>query len=325
MGDWEETDATDASGSVWPAVLVATLVLAVLGGIAMVVMRVTKRGEDQAGQQIEGGQQRRQAPRQQDRQERTGRGTATNRMQERLRRRRDAAVAAAETPEDRHDQEGLGGGSSGEEDEAEAGNRVDNRAPQGAPNTHRVTKQQAYDDRRRAKDDAREAEEEALAAEIARLDKARVAEQDAEAAKWMGQIKLEGQGTGEEAASHAQAQVEDLLAFMKQHKTVALNDLAAQFNMRTQDVITKIGGLEADGRLTGVMDDRGKFIYISPSEMEAVAAFVHQRGRVAIAELAARSDELIDLERKLEAGDVDAAAAQELFGEESSPSVVAVS
>lgn len=40
--------------------------------------------------------------------------------------------------------------------------------------------------------------------QIARLDKARLAKQDAEAAKWMGQIRLEGQGTGEEEASHAE-------------------------------------------------------------------------------------------------------------------------
>lgn len=44
--------------------------------------------------------------------------------------------------------------------------------------------------------------------QIARLDKARVAEQDAEATKWMGQIKLEGQGTGEEEASHTEVRLD---------------------------------------------------------------------------------------------------------------------
>lgn len=46
--------------------------------------------------------------------------------------------------------------------------------------------------------------------------------------------------------------------------------------------------LEAEGRLTGVMDDRGKYIYISRAEMAAVADFITRRGRVAIAELAAQ-------------------------------------
>ena len=41
-----------------------------------------------------------------------------------------------------------------------------------------------------------------------------------------------------------------------------------------------------------------QFIYISVEEMEAVAAFIKRRGRIAIGELAAKSDELIDLEHK---------------------------
>ena len=41
-----------------------------------------------------------------------------------------------------------------------------------------------------------------------------------------------------------------------------------------------------------------QFIYISREEMEAVASFMRQRGRVAIAELAAKSSQFIDLEEK---------------------------
>ena len=48
-------------------------------------------------------------------------------------------------------------------------------------------------------------------------------------------------------------------------------------------------------QLPGVVDDRGKFIYISPDELEAVAKFIKQRGRVSIAELAESSNKLINL------------------------------
>jgi len=44
--------------------------------------------------------------------------------------------------------------------------------------------------------------------------------------------------------------------------------------------------LEA-GYITGVLDDRGKFIYISEEEMEAVAKYINKKGRVTISELAA--------------------------------------
>ena len=40
---------------------------------------------------------------------------------------------------------------------------------------------------------------------------------------------------------------------------------------------------------------RGKFIYISPEELEAVAKFIKQQGRVSISDLALNSNKLISL------------------------------
>lgn len=45
----------------------------------------------------------------------------------------------------------------------------------------------------------------------------------------------------------------------------------------------------------GVIDDRGKFISITPEELNAVAQFIRQRGRVSITELAQASSSLINL------------------------------
>ena len=63
-----------------------------------------------------------------------------------------------------------------------------------------------------------------------------------------------------------------------------------------QDAISRIQSLQQSGRLTGVIDDRGKFIYISREELEAVAKFIKQRGRVSIAELVTSSNALINLQ-----------------------------
>ena len=49
---------------------------------------------------------------------------------------------------------------------------------------------------------------------------------------------------------------------------------------------------------SGVIDDRGKFIFISQEELEAVGKFITQRGRVSISELAENSNRLISLETK---------------------------
>lgn len=78
-------------------------------------------------------------------------------------------------------------------------------------------------------------------------------------------------------------------------KVVLLEDLAAHFKIKTQAAIERITDLQASGDLTGVIDDRGKFIYISQKELEDVAKFIKQRGRVSIAELAESSNDLINL------------------------------
>jgi hypothetical protein len=53
--------------------------------------------------------------------------------------------------------------------------------------------------------------------------------------------------------------------------------------------------MEAAGRLTGVLDDRGKFLSIEPAELDAVARWINRRGRVTIADLVTESNKLIDL------------------------------
>ncbi|GIL86392.1 hypothetical protein Vretifemale_14722 [Volvox reticuliferus] len=138
----------------------------------------------------------------------------------------------------------------------------------------------------------------------------RARREEAEAAKWMGQIVLEEQGEeGDESGASAESLLAQFVAYIRSRKTVPLEALALEFGMRTSDVIDRIRALEAAGRLTGVMDERGKYIYISLDEMNAVASYIRSRGRVAIGELAARSSSLIDLESKAEATAPGAAGA----------------
>lgn len=51
------------------------------------------------------------------------------------------------------------------------------------------------------------------------------------------------------------------------------------------------------------MDDRGKYIYISKEEMQAVADFIKRQGRVSISHLASKSNQFIDLEPKSQLGE----------------------
>ncbi|KAK0173148.1 hypothetical protein PV328_006389 [Microctonus aethiopoides] len=87
----------------------------------------------------------------------------------------------------------------------------------------------------------------------------------------------------------------EFLTYIKTNKVVMLNDLVGHFKLKHESVVERIHDLQANGSLTGVIDDRGKFIYISQEELEAVAKFVKQRGRVSIVELAENSNRLINL------------------------------
>uniref|UniRef100_A0A4W3J3N5 DDRGK domain-containing protein 1 n=1 Tax=Callorhinchus milii TaxID=7868 RepID=A0A4W3J3N5_CALMI len=79
---------------------------------------------------------------------------------------------------------------------------------------------------------------------------------------------------------------------MMEHEST---NLLQEFIDYIKDAINRLQDLIAEGTVTGVLDDRGKFIYITPQELEAVAQFIRFQGRVSIVELARVSNSLINL------------------------------
>ncbi|KAJ8921639.1 hypothetical protein NQ315_010548 [Exocentrus adspersus] len=108
-------------------------------------------------------------------------------------------------------------------------------------------------------------------------------------------FSVEEEGFEEEVSGDQQNLLEEFVNYIKTNKVVVIEDLAARFKLKTQAAIDRIRDLQNDGILTGVIDDRGKFIYVSLQEMEAVVKYIRQRGRVSIAELAENSNTLINL------------------------------
>merc|ERR1711876_84233 len=126
-----------------------------------------------------------------------------------------------------------------------------------------------------------------------REEKERKEQQEYEKLKAAFSVEDEGCDAGEEGDEENK-----LLKFVnhiKETKVVLLEDLAAQFHLKTQEAIDRVTQLQEDGILTVVIDDRGKFIYISQEELEAVAKFIRQQGRVSITDLAMSSNQLIKL------------------------------
>jgi hypothetical protein len=61
-----------------------------------------------------------------------------------------------------------------------------------------------------------------------------------------------------------------------------------------KDVIDRLKYLEDTGAITGLFDDRGKYIYLTRDEMDRVTKAIRQRGRISFSDLSKISNELID-------------------------------
>jgi len=150
----------------------------------------------------------------------------------------------------------------------------------------------------RKKDAERRAQDEAARAEEERLKK-----EEQERKEYEEYLQLKANFVVEESGEvgilteeESQSLLQEFINFVKNSKVVQLEDLGARFNLKTQEAIDRLEHLLGEGRLTGIMDDRGKFIYISEEELQGVAKFIKQRGRISIADLAESSNSLINME-----------------------------
>ncbi|KAK1941276.1 DDRGK domain-containing protein 1 [Phytophthora citrophthora] len=115
--------------------------------------------------------------------------------------------------------------------------------------------------------------------------------------QWKDMFTIEDQGTKlEEDSEESQTLLQQFVDYVKSHKVVLLEDLASEFNLATQEAIDRVESLQKSNRLTGIVDDRGKFIYITEEEMDKVAKFIQRRGRLGFAELSKECNKLIRLD-----------------------------
>uniref|UniRef100_A0A6M2EER8 DDRGK domain-containing protein 1 n=1 Tax=Populus davidiana TaxID=266767 RepID=A0A6M2EER8_9ROSI len=276
------------------------LILSMLLVVGLIPLYLWKRRKDRSQDEPQQ-QEERQVPRG----ETVVRATGTRRM-----RRRPAAGASSSrnveaTVEDagaESDDEVAGGAyheDKASKKEKKQQEREAQRQAEEAARDSRLTKQDRYAEIRRRKEEEREAKERMLEEEA----KARQAKEEETAAlefdKWKGEFSVDAEGsTGNDLQDGNQDLLSDFVEYIKKHKCLPLEDLAAEFKLRTQECINRITSLESMGRLSGVMDDRGKYIYISQEEMRAVADYIKRQGRVNISHLASKSNQFIDLEPK---------------------------
>ena len=84
-----------------------------------------------------------------------------------------------------------------------------------------------------------------------------------------------------------ETRTEEIIEFLKRKKVVMLEEISTLFKMRTAEVVELLQALDADNRLIGVIDDRGKFIHVEEEELQQIARFIERRGLVSVDEIRA--------------------------------------
>nr|XP_057941950.1 DDRGK domain-containing protein 1-like isoform X2 [Doryrhamphus excisus] len=156
--------------------------------------------------------------------------------------------------------------------------------------------QELREQERRQEEEKERLLEEKQEEEVRRAKEEQERREEEEYLKLKASFVVEDQGEEAELSEdQSRNLLQEFIRYIESSKVVLLEDLASHFGMRTQDAIARLQDLLAEGSLTGVIDDRGKFISITPAELDSVAQFIKQRGRVSITELAQASNSLISL------------------------------
>jgi hypothetical protein len=74
---------------------------------------------------------------------------------------------------------------------------------------------------------------------------------------------VEEAGDKQEDQDGYENRLQEFIDYIQLRKVVMFEDIAAEFSLTTKDVIDRIQRLQESGRLQGITDDRGKFIYIT--------------------------------------------------------------
>jgi len=156
-------------------------------------------------------------------------------------------------------------------------------------------KREKLEEEERLKREKEKEEERLQEEEERRIREEKERKEQEEYEKLKAAFSVEDEGCDAEEEGDEENKLLKFVNYIKETKVVLLEDLAAQFHLKTQEAIDRVTQLQEDGLLTGVIDDRGKFIYISQEELESVAKFIRQQGRVSIADLALNSNKLISL------------------------------
>lgn len=114
--------------------------------------------------------------------------------------------------------------------------------------------------------------------------------------KWKEFLTLEESGTKLDEEKDEENLLEKFLTFIKLRKTVSIEDIAMRFDLSNKACVERIHSLVDSGMLKGVIDDRGKFLFIEDSEVEGLLKCIRKRGHFTRGDMIDAFSDIIRLE-----------------------------
>jgi hypothetical protein len=74
---------------------------------------------------------------------------------------------------------------------------------------------------------------------------------------------------------------------MKDRRTVLVTEIATSFELAEEKVLQRIQELIKEGRVAGVMEGDGRFIFIAEDELHSIAESLIEHGSLSLADVAA--------------------------------------
>ena len=145
------------------------------------------------------------------------------------------------------------------------------------------------------KEKMREEAEKKLEEELKRVQEEQKKKDDEIYNQWKDMMKVGEEGE-EKMDFKKEEVINKFLDYIKIRKVVSLEDLSGTFKLNTNDIVMKLNQFENEGRILGIIDDRGKYIYITEKEMGLIEKMFMNRGRISKADLIKECNRLIRFE-----------------------------
>jgi hypothetical protein len=148
----------------------------------------------------------------------------------------------------------------------------------------RVLEEQRREQEKQAEDDAKKLKREEESEEDRKQEAAQLVENKQK--EELEMAKFEASKVFLSSPSKSQS-VQEWIDEMKDTRNFLMTEMATSFKLPEEKVVQRIQELIKEGRVAGVMEDKGRFLFIAEDELHSIAESLIERGSLSITDVAA--------------------------------------